>query len=387
MSKKKQGTLGFGSKSSSSNITASQTCTLTQANKTSLVTDPVKFFNTRHKRSVPSPTKDGSQFKCFTKDAIYNPKPSGRRTLNRLPETLIEFSNRPVKTDVGIMKQAREIISTNANGMTVEIGNAVHKSVTKSPVAVYNCMPCLQMREALLLCEYTQVKDKNGNVIGVRAPCPCCETNEFTTYSALRVRPLDDVDSKSVFVDVKCECRNLNCKAVKKIIDAAKISSSSSNIDVCYSFSNVHYKLIHKLYPPVASSKYPFIERKNGGVHSRLRRSFFPLDSETDMHSKLAARYQDYYRVNTLPLYLEIVQKYNSIQRRAFPVPDKTTPSPAMSIGKMKAFIEEMWKSNDREMIVRHISSIVPEHTLITDYTFEVARLLDDSKCCCIVLN
>lgn len=105
------------------------------------------------------------------------------------------------------------------------------------------------------------------------------------------------------------------------------------------------------------------------------------------MHSKLAACYQDHYRVNTLPLYLEIVQKYSSIQRRAFPVPTKTTPSPAMGIGKMKAFIKEMWTSNDREMIVRFISSNVPEHTLITDYTFEVARLLDDSKCCCIVLN
>ena len=200
--KQKQGTLGFGQSSSAGSNNASQTCTLTQANRRSLVTDPVKYFKTRHERKVPRPTPDGSSFKCFPTADINNPKPSGRRTKTRFPAALNEFSNRPVKADVDLMKQAREIISTNANGMTVEIGNAVHESITKSPVAVLTCMPCLQMREALLACKYTQVTDKEGNVIGVRVPCPFCETNQFTTYGALRVRPLDDVDSKSVFVDV-----------------------------------------------------------------------------------------------------------------------------------------------------------------------------------------
>jgi hypothetical protein len=59
-----------------------------------------------------------------------------------------------------------------------------------------------------------------------------------------------------------------------------------------------------------------------------------------------------------------------------------------MGIGKMKAFIKKMWLRNDREMIVRHLASVVPEHTLITDYTFEVARLLDgDTNCAVIILN
>ena len=42
----------------------------------------------------------------------------------------------------------------------------------------------------------------------------------------------------------------------------------------------------------------------------------------------------------------------------------------------------------DRAMIVRYLMTQFPKHTLMTDYTFEIARLLDGtSKCCIIVMN
>ena len=357
----KQQQLSFGnntSSSSSSSHVSSNVCALDQRNKTSLVADPLKFYSTRYTRVLPKPSKDGTDFKMFTKAVAFNPTSGGKRSVTKSVHDLIAFGNRPVRMEIDVMKQALEIISTNASGMTVEIGKAVHDFILTTPRDVYNCLPELQMRAALLKCPCAQVKDEQGNVVGVRAPCPCCETNEHVTYDKLRARPLDNNEYKSVFVDVRCECRNPECEEVKKAVAKANekanvTTSSKSSAKACFSFSNVNAKLIHKLYPAVASTKYPFIERSLGAIHTRLRRSFFSLDRESEMHTKLVARYQDFYRDNTLPIYLELVQKYDTNQRRAFPVPSKVAPSP-MGIGQMKAFFKDpQWVGNDRKMIVR----------------------------------
>jgi len=294
----------------------------------------------------------------FPKAVAFNPTSAGggRRSVTKTALDLIAFGNRPVRMEVDVMKQALEIISTNANGLTKQIGKAVHDFILNTPRTVYKCMPELQMRDALLKCPFTQVKNKHGAVVGVRAPCPCCETNEHVTYGKVRTRPMDNNEHKSLFVDIRCECRNSNCEEVKKAVEKADTkanvtSSSKSSTDACFSFSNVNAKLIHQLYPAVASTKYPFIERSLSAVHTRLRWSFLLCSSE--MHTKLVARYQDFYRDNTLPIYLELVQKYDTNQRRAFPVPSKVAPSP-MGIGQMKAFFKDpQWVGNDRKMIVR----------------------------------
>ena len=313
-------------------------------------------------RSNPQPDTDGVHFNTFppsltiTKAVASNPTSGGKRSVTKSSHDLIAFGNLPVRMEIDVMAQALEIISTNASGgLTVEIGKAVHDFILTTPRDVYNCLPELQMRAALLKCPCTQVKDEKGNVVGVRAPCPCCETNEHVTYDKLRARPLDNNEYKSVFVDVRCECTNPGCEEVKKAVAKANMkanvaTSSSSSAKACFSFSNVNDKLIHQLYPVVASTKYPFIERSLGAVHTRLRWSFLLCSSE--MHTKLVARYQDFYRDNTLPIYLELVQKYDTNQRRAFPVPSKVAPSP-MGIGQMKAFFKEQWVGNDRKMIVR----------------------------------
>ena len=112
----------------------------------------------------------------------------------------------------------------------------------------------------MLECTYTQVKNTAGQVISVRACCPSCETNEFVTYSALRNRPLDNVNAMSMFIDVKCECRNPKCEGYLKTVKALKLTVSSSIPEaVHFTFSNVDPKLVHELYPAIASTLYPFI--------------------------------------------------------------------------------------------------------------------------------
>ena len=177
----KQSTLSFKSGSSSSTSVSSKACTLTEANIASLLKNPLAYFYKRWTRQVPKPNGAGSAFTLFPKDCVSNPKPSGKRTLNRTADQLITFGNQPVKMDVAVMERALEITSTNRKGITTGIADAVYDFMTRSPVQVYKCMPCLQMRAALMECTYTQVKDTHGNVIGVRAPCPCCETNEYVT--------------------------------------------------------------------------------------------------------------------------------------------------------------------------------------------------------------
>ena len=192
--------------------------------------------------------------------------------------------------------------------------------------------------------------------------------------------------AQSLFVDVRCECRNPECEEMKKAVGKANIkdkvaSSSKSSNSAYFSFSNVNAKLIHQLYPAVASTKYPFIERSLGAIHTKRRRSFFSLDQENDMLAKLVGRYQGFYRDNTLCIYLELVQKISKNERRACPVPSKVAPPSAK---RVMAEWRRLFKKakNDREMIIWNLSALVPEHTWITDYSFEVARLLDgDSSC------
>ena len=152
--------------------------------------------------------------------------------------------------------------------------------------------------------------------------------------------------AQSLFVDVRCECRNPECKEMKKAVGKANIkdnvaSSSKSSTSAYFSFSNVNAKLIHQLYPAVASTKYPFIERSLGAIHTKRRRSFFSLDQESDMLAKLVGRYQGFYRDNTLCIYLELVQKISKNEQSACPVPSKVAPPSAKGYGRMKAFIQE----------------------------------------------
>ena len=80
---------------------------------------------------------------------------------------------------------------------------------------------------------------------------------------------------------------------------------------------------------------------------------------------------------------------YLSIGNRLlFPLPSKLAPVKGMAVDKLKNFIDDMWEDTDRAMIVRYLMTQFPKHTLMTDYTFEIARLLDGtSKCCIIVMN
>ena len=164
---------------------------------------------------------------------------------------------------------------------TKDMALAAFSLVTGMPSTLYTCVPELQIRSQLMQCEYTQVRNTDGKVIGVRACCPCCESNAFVEYEKLRTRPLDDYECMSTFIDVSCGCRNPECEAYQRELSKKSLSLTSPSIP--------HSKLIHELYPPIASSKYPLIVRPRGGIATRLRREFFSDDSEADMHAKLVS--------------------------------------------------------------------------------------------------
>ena len=290
---------------------------------------------------------------------------------------------------VPISQYAVDIAASSASGVNESIATAVHSFMMMMPTQCYSCLPELQMREAMLECKSTQVTNGRGQVIGVRACCPSCKKNEFVKYCRLRTRPLDDMNAMSFFVDVLCQCRNPLCTEVVKKMEKLNLTADSDIPDnVCYSFSNVDSTLVHEIYPPIASSLYPFITRPRGAIHNSLRRLFFSSGAESELHAKHAARYQDYYKMITVPNYLKLVQRSSSIERGHFQVPAKSTPVKGMGVAKLKKFIDDMWTETDREMIVRHLMTLYPRHTLISDYTFEIARLLDgDSSCAVIILN
>ena len=182
-----QTTLRFKATTSSSSSATSSgrrtaVCSLSEANKTSLIKDPLQYYKIQYGRALPKPNLAGTSFALFLPSVVGNPKKSGKRTVTKTPEELVAWGNAPVKQPVPVMAHARAIISTNASCVTPDTGKAASTYMLESPVAVYSCLPCVQMRSTLLECPYAQVKDSEGVVIGVRAPCPCCETNEFVMY-------------------------------------------------------------------------------------------------------------------------------------------------------------------------------------------------------------
>ena len=136
---------------------------------------------------------------------------------------------------------------------TKDMALAAFSLVTGMPSTLYTCVPELQIRSQLMQCEYTQVRNTDGKVIGVRACCPCCESNAFVEYEKLRTRPLDNYKCMSTFIDVSCGCRNQECEAYQRELSKKILSLTSPSIphSIRYIFSNVDAKLIHELYPPI----------------------------------------------------------------------------------------------------------------------------------------
>ena len=385
MTSKKQGTLSFGSSSTSS--TSSTSSGQTDAEIKARIEDPVKYCKKQQERSVPKPSKDGSHFTLFANAEVRTK--GGHRSVTKTAARLQTWSTKAVKQELPILSLAMQLMQSKTL-RTEDMALAARTFVTGMPSTLYTCVPELQMRSQLMQCEYTQVRNTDGKVIGVRACCPCCESNALVEYEKLRSRPLDDYECMSTFIDVCCGCRNPECEAYQRELSKQNLSPTSPSIphSIRYIFSNVDAKLIHELYPPIASSKYPLIVRARGGIATRLRREFFSDDSEADMHAKLVSRYQDYYKATTLNIYLEVVSCFPT-EVQIFPVPSKTmVMNTPMSKDKMKAFIDKSWTDTDRTMIVRYLMTTYARHTIIADYTFEIARLLEGtSKCCLIILN
>ena len=191
----KQSTLGFGNKNSSSSSSHVSNnvyvcwlneiqIALSQIRSNSSVHDTHEDFQNRRRMGL------GWTSLLFAKGVVSNPSQSGTRSTKKVAKDLIVFDNQPVRAEINVMLQALQIINTNASGLTTTIGDAVHKFILNNPRDVCNCIPELQMRDVLLQSSYTQVKNKNGAVVGVRAPWPCCQSNTFVSYDKLRVRPI-----------------------------------------------------------------------------------------------------------------------------------------------------------------------------------------------------
>ena len=171
----KQSTLAFGSKSSSSSSSHVSNnvyvcwlneiqIALSQIRSNSSVHDTHEDFQNRRRMGL------GWTSLLFAKGVVSNPSQSGTRSTKKVAKDLIVFDNQPVRAEINVMLQALQIINTNASGLTTTIGDAVHKFILNNPRDVCNRIPELQMRDVLLQSSYTQVKNKNGAVVGVRAP-------------------------------------------------------------------------------------------------------------------------------------------------------------------------------------------------------------------------
>jgi hypothetical protein len=308
--------------------------------------------------------------------------------------SVLKHRNKPVRRRTDAINMARTLLRTVNADTALDAADAC----LQVPRDIYVCVPELQARPAMLKCPRTQVIE-SGQVVGARTCCPMCKSNKFVMYKNFRTRKMWDFECVSLVIDLRCECRNPECAGyqseLSKALQNANISSSSSaaansfaksNPKIRYSFSNIDERLL-ELYPAAISTKYPFFSRTRGFISLRLRRDFYCAESEATIYARMEARYKDHYLSNNVQDYTEIVQEHGG-KHGYFPPVSQIVPNylKPLSPSTLKSIQDAFW-IQDREGCVRTMMEVSAELSMTTDYTFEIARLVDGCGAALIILN
>jgi len=157
---------------------------------------------------------------------------------------------------------------------------------------------------------------------------------------------------------------------------------------IAYTFSNMSSKLLDK-YPCNVRACYQLHDRSRGMISLRLRRSFFVNAKDKATHDGMKRRYHDYWYNHNLRAYLDLIREVPMSERKFFRIPPKVAPNVLlpMSSPVMNSINDEFWDTGDRQHVVEHMQNNIPETQIMTDFTFQVCTLADESNACLVITN